>query len=844
MFFRDPQRYPADALVDRLLEVLTIRSNAIVVAPPGTGKTTRLPLALLDSLGALGSGARILVTEPRRLAARAAAERMASTLGEPVGHTVGYRTRDDTKISAHTKIEVMTEGVFLRILQDDPGLTDVAAVFLDEVHERHLDTDLSLTLIRHAQELLRPDLRLIILSATLDDQRLSAMFDAEILRIDSRVFPVAIEWKPALQRTLTMDAARAVEEEFLNGGNAEGNGDILVFAPGNREIREILRFLERKAFGAHVTLRSLSGSQTAAEQRLAFSSTPSGQRVVTVATSIAQTSITLPGIRTVIDLGLSRVPRYDLRSGLSRLVTERCAQATAVQRSGRAGRLGPGRSVRLWSEQEFSRSAPFELPEIMLTDLAATVLRLAVWGVRNPNDLTWLDDPPDAAWELAVALLRDLELLDASGHATDAGVSAERSGVEPRLASLVLRAATMSGATAERAIALASVLSDSTDTATKKEPLRGRVESLLAEMRGPDLARGTHPNLTRGIQRTQAQLREIVRAQIVNETKDNPSNAVSATDNNSPVHDVSMGGLLSLAYPERIAVRSTTTVDRYQLASGGIATLQHEEPSMGSTFIVAAELDGDRKAGRIYSALLLEEHTLRELHGNRIQTERIVSTETGPNGIAKVACIERLGAAILSSTDVEPTADEKIRARIDHFDDLALQKLFTERSVEELLARLTVVHRSSPFSATPTPTELLARKSSWLPAIIDGRRPADALLEFFELERFDVRRELKSLAPQDFALPSGRTLSIDYLNEAGPAVRSRLQDFFSLRSHPTIGNGTTPLLVEMLTPAGRPTATTKDLPQFWNGGYRQVRAELRGRYPKHAWPEHPHEPKR
>jgi ATP-dependent helicase HrpB len=849
VFRPDLDRFPADALLPELLETLSTRATAIVVAPPGTGKTTRLPLGVYDhraefSPAILPANSRIIVTEPRRIAARNAAERMAASRNERVGELVGYRTRDDTRISSSTRIEVVTEGVFLRMLQNDPGLSDVCAVMLDEIHERHLATDLALTLTRNAQALLRPDLRIVVLSATLDDARLVDLLDAPVHRIAARMFAITQRWQPTLQAELANGAADAVVEVL-----GETVGDVLVFAPGSREIRHVERSLSRRSLGTNVAIRSLSGSLSRDEQQAAFATHDPSQRRVTLATAIAQTSITLPGVRSVIDLGLTRSPAFDQQTGLSRLLTRRCAKATAIQRSGRAGRLGPGLSVRLWSELEFNRSPMFETPEILDADLSTLVLTLAVWGVTEPTDLHWLDIPPSPAWETSVALLQKLGLLKTNGQPTQVGREAEKTAVAPRLAAMVLRSAHLSSRTSERACALAAVLSN-TQEANDKQPLALQVSSLVdtpveRNARGPARERDRLLGLVQSYASEHPANREDVetgQGLDVTVTRD----LDVTVDSESSLHDVSIGGLLSLTYPERIAVRSPTDAGRYQLASGGYARINDDDPLRGQKFLVAAELDGDTKSGRIHTGVVVPESELRALHGERIVQEREVRLDTNAMNAknsdpqVRVDVVERLDGAEISRESSVPTKAERLSARTLALTDEVLTDALTR--IDGLLTRLRILHTKNAFTVFPTVTSLLNERAAWIDLLLDGDSIEEAVLCYYERERYDIRRLLSLDAPLEFILPNGRRLAIDYAASAGPTVRSRLQDFFSLTTHPRIGDGTVALVVELLSPAGRPTAVTSDLQSFWKGGYLAVRAELRGRYPKHSWPQDPSVP--
>ena len=775
----DHGRYPIDRVADQVNAALHANGTCVVVAPPGIGKTTRLPL-LLE-----GSSERIVVTQPRRAAAFAAAQRMAATLGERVGERVGLRMRDDTRVGAATQIEVVTEGVFIKMLRADPFLSGIGTILFDEVHERSLDSDLSIALCVYAREVVRPDLRLVAMSATLEAEATAQLLGAPVIRTDTPLFDVAVWYEPTLLAEFTNGASRNIGR-LLDASD----GDILAFLPGSREIRAVIRQFDRRPPPKGVIVCALLGSSSPAEMNLALAPAPSGSRKVVLATSIAQTSITIPGVRSIIDSGLTRRSTFDPRTGISRLLTERSSKATAIQRAGRAGREAPGQVIRLWSKSEFEQSPNADVPEILDCDLSETVLTLACWGITSPSELRWMDSPLEDSWTTAHEAVRSLGLLDKDGAVTALGEAVRHLPAHPRIQVML------------------SFVRQHGDASSRK-----RASDLATDLSGSESLRRTFISFLE-----------------------------DGTDAQSP-RSLSTGLLGALAFPDRIAARIGGDPGRYQLVGSPIASLDSQDPLRGSPFLVALELDADRKSGKIFRAETL---TLDEVRS--VLTDCEIRRAAGLTESGNVEAFEerRYGAITVERRRVDPTPKDIAMATLDAFD---FGQAFTHDDVQRIVARVEFVRSLEPdlqwpdwslerLAADETQRQLLLPIFERLPAKrpLDHVQLATILLESLSL---DLYRELDRLAPRTISLPSGRTLRVDYLGDATPTVRSRLQDFFGLREGPRIGRGRVALRIELLSPAGRTTAVTSDLSGFWSGGYKAVRADLRHRYPKHSWPEDP-----
>jgi ATP-dependent helicase HrpB len=800
---------PIHEALPELKRVLGERSSAVLVAPPGAGKTTVTPLALLEE--AWTEGGRIIVLEPRRLAARAAAERMASILGERVGDTVGYRVRLQSKVSARTRIEVVTEGVFTRMALDDPGLDGVAAVLFDEFHERSLDADLGLAFALDGQALLRPDLRLLVMSATLDGARVAALLDgAPVVESQGRAFPVETRY---LGRDPRERLEQAVSRAVLQALRQE-SGSLLVFLPGQGEIRRVEERLRERIRDPEVILAPLYGALDPTEQDRAVSPPPPGIRKVVLATSIAETSLTIEGVRVVIDCGLARVPRFDPSSGLTRLETVRVSRAAADQRRGRAGRTESGVCWRLWEEPETRSLVPFGRPEILETDLSRLALDLARWDPEAETRLKFLDRPPQAALQEAKSLLARLGALDAGGALTPHGRALAELPLPPRLAHMVVQGARRGQA--DRAASIAALLTER-GLGGNDTDLRTRLERFLRDgaPRGRDA-------------------RALAARWAASATRLVPRGA-------EPVDD---GLLLAEAYPERLA-KARGKPGEYQLASGRGVYLEPTDALARERWLAVAELGGGEARDRVLLAAPIDEAALLAAFGERLETEERL--EPGPSGALQARRIRRLGRIVVEERLIERPPREMIEAAL--LEEVVRRGLsalpFGERA-QALRSRVAFLRSLDESWPDLGEAALLERRAEWLAPLLSGRASLKSLSDG-ELEAalktlipWDLQRRLESDAPERFEAPTGSKFRIDYSAEGGPRVDVRVQELFGLATHPTVGgHHRAPITLSLLSPAHRPVQMTKDLPGFWRGTWIDVRTEMRGRYPKHPWPEDP-----
>jgi len=800
---------PIEDVLDPLRQALARREAAVLVAPPGAGKTTRVPLALIGEPWVRGG--KLIVLEPRRLAARAAATRMAATLGEEVGRTVGYRVRMQSRVSRDTRIEVVTEGVFTRMILDDPALEGVAAVLFDEFHERSLDADLGLALARDAQAVLRDDLKLLIMSATLDGARISALLDdAPIIESQGRAHAVET-------RYLGRDPAMRVEDQAARAVRAalgEETGSILVFLPGAAEIRRTETLLNERLGGRDdIAVTPLYGALAPEVQDRAIAPSPPGKRKVVLATSIAETSLTIEGVRVVIDAGLSRVPRYDPSSGLTRLQTVRVSRAAADQRRGRAGRTEPGVCYRLWDEAETRALVPFGRPEILDSDLSGFALDLATWGARDAANLALLDSPPAGAFAEARALLGRLGALDVSGDLTVHGRRLARLPLPPRLAHLVIEG-----------------------THRGVGPRAARIAAVLSE-RGLG---GDGTDLTEKLQRFAADRSPRTRdanALVERWTRLAQGGEVARQDTGD-------GLLLALAYPERIA-QARGAPGEFALASGRGVRLDPTDRLAREPWLAVGELGGGDRRDRVLLAAPLSLDEIEEAFSDQIETTTDVEVDAG--GRVAVRRTRRLGALKLEARRIERPAPDVLRdALIGHVRNVGLESLPWGDAVQRLRARVGFV-RAGEGDVWPdlSDTGLLATLEQWLGPVLEGRNtlaqapPAELDAAVRGLIPYDLQRRLDAEAPERFVAPTGTGAAIDYGAEGGPRVEVRVQELFGLAEHPTIGRSRTPLTLALLSPARRPVQVTRDLPGFWQGSWKAVRADMRGRYPRHPWPEDP-----
>ena len=802
---------------------------AVLVAPPGAGKTTVVPLFLLDQPWL--AGRKILLLEPRRLAARAAASRMAALRGERVGETVGYRVRLESRVGPRTRVEVVTEGVLTRRLQADPGLEGVGLVIFDEFHERHLESDLGLALCLDLRRALRPKLRLLVMSATLEAGPVSALLGgAPVLCAAGRSFPVAVRHVPD---TRPLPFERKVADAVRRAAR-EAAGGLLVFLPGAAEIRRVAALLAESELGREGLLLPLLGTLPRAVQDRAIGPVPGGKRKVVLATSVAETSLTIEGIGCVVDGGRMRVPRFDPARGMTRLVTVPVSQAAAEQRRGRAGRTGPGVCYRLWGEAEQARLAEKNRPEILESDLAGLVLELALWGVRDPGRLSWLDAPPEAAWRQAVELLRLLRALDAEGGITPHGRAMAALALHPRLAHMVLEArAEGRGKTACR---LAAILSEKDFL---RFPPGGYDADLALRLEWLSDPGAAPPSPAPPVEVDRETLRRCRAFAALLERR------LGIPEAEEPAGEA--GRLLSRAYPDRIGRRRPGASPRYLLANGQGAFFGGAEPLAGRETLVAAVLDGNPREARILLAAACDETLLFEEFADRLVAERVVAFDREA-GAVRAERLLRLGSLVLRrESDPRPDPEQVAEALWGAIRERGPAGLPWGEGARQLQGRIRFLRRlGAGAEAWPEVSDeaLLQDLERFLKPRIRGmRRLAEISPRLLEealhaLLSPSQARLLDTWAPPAIRLPNGTRVRVDYGGEA-PAVSARLQEVFGCRDTPRIAGGRVPLTIRLLSPAGRPVQVTADLAGFWRGSYREVRKELRGRYPKHPWPEDP-----
>ena len=799
--------FPVDGIIPELKAALISRPSAILVAEPGAGKTTRVPLALLNE--AWAAGKKIVMLEPRRLAARAAATRMAQTLGEEVGHTVGYAVRMERKVSKATRIEVVTEGLLTRRLQADAELADTALVIFDEFHERSLDGDLALALCLDVQRGLRPDLKVLVMSATLDVETLRAQLaDAPLIKSQGRMFPVETRYlEKATRKTIVQDATRAVLKVAR-----EVKGSLLVFLPGEGEIRRVATELEKEEL-PNTTIRPLYGAMPLAEQDQAIRPSPAGTRKIVLATTIAETSLTIDGVEAVIDTGLKRAPRFNPASGMTGLETVRVSAASAEQRKGRAGRLAPGVCYRLWPEEEMRALAPHDEPEIRIADLSSLVLELAAWGVSTRDGLPFVEAPPAGAFAQAQELLRELEALDVDNHITAHGKAMAKLPLHPRLAHMVIAGKALGAGT--RAAEIAALLSER-DGLPRDAPLD--VEQRLLFVRGPAKDR---------MRQTTKQI-------------------ISLADLTNDKADISAGVILGFAYPDRLA-QHRGGHGRFRMASGAGAVVAEHDALAKKDFIAIALLDGGAADARVQLAAEISEAEIEKHFAHLIATKADVFWDAKANAVS-AARVKRLGALVLEEkplNDVPP--DEIATAMLQGVVQLGLSALPWSDAAQMFRARIIFLRRVMPDVGFPDLSDeaLKASLGDWLLPYLSGisRKSHLERLDMLAIMRSLVPHELSSriekLAPSRMEVPGGGHYQIDYTVEGDPTLRVRLQEMFGMHTAPQIAEGRARLKIELLSPAGKPVAITQSLETFWVNAYPDVRKDLRGRYPKHFWPEDP-----
>ncbi|RWR26272.1 ATP-dependent helicase HrpB [Sinirhodobacter populi] len=797
------QPLPIDAALPGLKSALAREGRAVLVAAPGAGKTTRVPLALLDQVAG-----RIVMLEPRRLAARAAAERMAETLGEAVGQTVGYRIRGEAKVSKTTRIEVVTEGILTRMLQSDPELAGIGCVIFDEFHERSLNADLGLALTWEARGALRPDLNIVVMSATLDAGPVAALLDdAPVVISEGRAFPVETRWlgRPRAPGMRLEPAVAGLVEEAL----AETEGGVLVFLPGEAEIRRTEALLAPRV-GPDVHLRPLFGAMDFARQRAAIAPVASGRKVV-LATAIAETSLTIEDIRVVVDAGRARRLRFDPASGMARLVTERVSRAEAEQRRGRAGRVAAGLCYRLWTKGEEGALPAFAPPEITVADLSGLALELALWG-SDGSDLAFLTPPPAPALAEARALLTDLGALE-NGRITAHGRALAAAPLHPRLAHMLITAG--SGAAV-----LAAALAE-------RDPVRGAPADLalrLAAVANPGRFEADHPwPVHRGtVERIREEARRLARL-----APEKPP--------------LSPAAMAALAYPDRIGLRRKGDDARYILSGGKGAVVNETDPLGKSRLIVATDLDGDPREARVRQGAPLADAELRALYADRIHWVDLCEWSRR-EGRVIARRQERFGALVLEDRHW-PDAPPEALAR-GALEGLRQIGLVLTPAAARFRARVDLLRRDGADLPDLSDAALLAGEAL-LPWLRGKRSESDLrTLDLTEAMRAQLDWEqmalLDRLAPGHFETPLGRRVPIDYAGEA-PAIEVKLPEMYGVTTHPTVGPKRHPLRISLLSPGMKPIQVTMDLPGFWDGSYAEVRKEMRGRYPRHPWPENPRE---
>lgn len=785
---------PVHAVLPDLLASLATQSNAVLVAPPGAGKTTAIGPALLAESWCAG---RVLLLSPRRLAARAAAERIAELMGEPVGQTVGYATRLESRQSAATRLLVLTEGIFRNMIQSDPELAGVSAVLFDEVHERSLDSDFGLALALDAQAGLRPDLRLVAMSATLDGARFARLLDGPVIESEGRMFPLTL-------RHIGRRAEARIEDEMaaaIRRALAEEEGDVLAFLPGVGEIERTAERLE----GIAVEVHRLHGSLDPAEQRSAIRK-GAGRKVI-LATSIAETSLTIDGVRIVVDSGLARRARYDRAAGVARLVTERVSQAAATQRAGRAARQQPGVAYRLWEEAATAGLPPYDPPEILEADLSPLLLDCAIWGVADPAQLNWLDVPPAAALSEARTRLTAMGALDADGRPTPHGKAMARLPMPPRLAHMLIDASArgMGDIAADAAVLLS------------ERGLGGNEVDLERRLSRWKSERGKRADAARSLARRWAKL------------------AGEGGGDSDALADV-----VALGFPDRVAKRRDAAGENWISVGGRGFRLDPAHPLARKDWLAVADIQGAASGARILSAVEIDFATVERLFADRIETGANIRFDPATGGV-KTESGRHLGAiTIAKGQDAKADPEAIAAALVDGVREHGLSVLRLPEAAERLRDR---AHWAG--LDTLTDDALLAHLDDWLAPLVAGKRRLSDIDEGAMLNAlkarlgWDGQQALDRLAPAHFTSPAGTTHPIDYAAPAGPTMELRVQALFGLAVHPVVGSDRVPLVLSLTSPAGRPIQTTRDLPGFWAGSWRDVAKEMRGAYPKHHWPDDP-----
>jgi ATP-dependent helicase HrpB len=872
---------PIDAVLDELAGTLERGNAAVLVAPPGAGKTTRVPLALLDapwlaSEKGLGNK-KIIMLEPRRIAARASAERMAKTLGEPVGQTVGYRVRFGSKVSRATRIEVVTEGIFSRQILDDPELSGIAAVLFDEFHERSLDADLGLALARDAQTGLREDLRILVMSATLDGARVAKLLgDAPVVASEGRAFPVETRY---LGRKADAPLERQMADAIAMALRADP-GSVLAFLPGAAEIRRTQNFLGERIHDTTIEIVPLFGALDAGVQDRAIAPAPKGQRKVVLATSIAETSLTIEGVRIVVDSGVARVPRYEPDIGLTRLETVRASRAAVDQRRGRAGRTEPGICYRLWDEPQTVSLAAYTQPEILSADLSSLVLDLAQWGVTDPAALAFLDPPPAPALKEARSLLRELGALDGDGRITAEGNSLRALALPPRLARMIVDSHRLG--TGEEAAEIAAILTErglggdsvdlehrldqfrrdrsqratsarslarrwagqvaASESAADAQKQRGAVLSSPSPLAGEGRGGRDERSSLLGSPGTES-------AAVATPTPDPPPRGSAQNKRNhqpQAADELTTGIMLAFAFPDRVARNRGN--GSFVLANGRGASVEQTSALARAPYIAVAELTGTAAQGRILLAAPIAQDDIELRFADEIETADEISFDRSAMAL-RARRKRTLHAITLSEAPLALTPSAQTAwVLADGLIAVGIDRLPWSKPAKQWRDRVMFLRKAQgDASLWPDLSDdaLAAQRETWLvPALYDkvslkDLSSGDLCDALMTLLPWELRARLEKEAPTHFEAPTGTQLAIDYEAEQGPTIAVRLQELFGLNVHPSIAKGAVPLVLELLSPAHRPVQVTRDLPGFWRGSYAAVRSDLRGRYPRHPWPEDP-----
>ena len=826
------QELPVTQILPDLKKVLAQKNIAILSAAAGAGKTTLVPPALLYEPWL--QGRKIIMLEPRRLAARAAAARMASNLGENIGETVGYRTRLDTRTGRNTRIEVVTEGILTRMLQKDPSLIDAGVVIFDEFHERSIHADLGLALCIDSLEALRTDLRIIIMSATIDTNAVSALLgNAPVIVSEGRLWPVETRYLPSpaikrkfedhdVERHVTLAIRKALAEEL---------GSILVFLPGAPEIRRVERFFGKTGLPDNVILAPLYSMLSGNEQDNAIIPAPAGMRKVVLATSIAETSLTIEGINIVIDSGYSRVPRFDKGSGMTWLETVRVSKASADQRRGRAGRTEPGVCFRLWKTETDSMLKPENDPEILNADLIPLALELLHWGIKSPSELKWMNIPNEQAFRQAVDLLAELDAVDQTGRITGTGKVMNTLGIHPRLAHMIIRGKALN--LGNLACEIAAILGEkdflNKNSGFKESDMRLRLDALHLVGK-PDNEYSPGASVIKRI----------------NKTADHLKKQIKFSDTGA-ANDVDMTGiLLGFAYPDRIAQRRHGKSPRFLLSGGKGAWLDDSDSLADEEFITAASLDGDKQETAIFLAAPMKRQELLKHFSSHIKTESQCEWDNDIKGVISTTreFLDRILISEKQQDKPDSTLTEK--AFVSGIRKNGLGILPWNNESIQLRARLNFLFGADTDDKWPdvSETALLGSLESWLmphlPGIsrISQISEADIIKALTSLLSWHQQKKLETLAPRNIRVPSGSTVRLDYDNGDIPVLAVKLQEMFGCRSTPLVA-GSIPVILHLLSPAGRPVQVTRDIMRFWTGTYNDVRKELKGRYPKHPWPDNP-----